>query len=343
MDFSLYIQSGSGNDRVSDTADKEFNLKLKFWGVSGSIPSPCTSAQIRGKMKHLLSKATPADLADEASIEAFLSRQPHSSIGTYKGSTSCVQVSTDYGHELIFDAGTGIRSLAGELLRGPCGKGQGELHLFLSHLHWDHIQGFPFFVPAYIPGNRINIYGVIQELEKKFRNQMIHPYFPVLFEHLAASFVFTELEERKPIQLGENVVVHNERLYHPQVTHAFSVTQINGKKVVYMTDSEFNLSNMQLIQDAVEICKDADAFIFDCQFTFADCISKMDWGHSSVFTGIDIATSANAKELFLFHHEPSYDDSKIDQIIEEAIKYRAVAGNRDLKLTGAYEGLEVQI
>ena len=317
-------------------------LRVKFWGCNGSIASPCDSEQIEAKIKRVLQLIKPDNIADEKAIDNFLGSLPHGLKGTYKGNTSCVQVTTDSGVNVVFDSGTGIRKMAAELMASPLGKGQGELHIFYSHLHWDHIQGFPFFVPAYIPGNKIHIYGVIEDLKEKFRRQMMHPYFPVPFDGLGADIEFHELSEGQEVTINKTVKVNSEKLYHPQVSHAYSVEEF-GKKAVYMTDSEFHMTNMQLIQNAVNLCKNADLFVFDCQFTFQDAISKIDWGHSSVFTGIDIATSANAKSLYLFHHEPAYDDFKIEKIIDEAIKYQTAAGNPDLVVKGAYDGLSVNL
>ncbi|MBT3785162.1 MBL fold metallo-hydrolase [bacterium] len=317
-------------------------MKIKFWGVNGSIASPCDSEQIESKVREVLWALKPDDLKNESSREKFFNSLPHRLKGTYKGNTSCVQVVSSDQTQLILDSGTGVRKLALELMKTPLGRGQGEVHILYSHLHWDHIQGFPFFVPAYIPGNQIHIYGRIDSLEEKFRAQLSHPYFPLLFDQLGATIHFHELEKEQEILIKNEIKVQTEMLYHPQVSHAYSVEE-QGKKVVYMTDSEFHLEDMQLIQNAIELCKGADVFIFDCQFTFHDAISKVDWGHSSIFTGIDIASSAGAKRLYLFHHEPAYDDTKIESLLEEGFKYREKAGNKDLELIAAYDGLEVKL
>lgn len=317
-------------------------MKLKFWGVSGSIASPCDSGQISAKVQEVLNLVTPNDLKNDSSRSRFFENLPHRLKGTYKGNSSCVQVQTSSGKQIIFDTGTGARKLAVDLMKTPLGKGQGEVHIFYSHLHWDHIQGFPFFVPAYIPGNQIHIYARVDDLEEKFKKQLTYPYFPLLFDQLGATVHFHELEKGSSPDLGEGIKIEFEQLYHPQVSHAYSVEE-NGKKVVYMTDSEFHLENMELIQNAAKLCSNADAFIFDCQFTFHDAISKVDWGHSSVFTGIDIATTASAKRLFLFHHEPAYDDVKIDSILLEGLSYREKVGSSNLELIPAYDGLELEI
>ena len=173
-------------------------LRVKFWGCNGSIASPCDSEQIESKIKHVLKLAKPDDIANEQNIENFLDSLPHGCKGTYKGNTSCVQVTTDSGVNIVFDSGTGIRKMALELMASPLGKGQGELHIFYSHLHWDHIQGFPFFVPAYIPGNKIHIYGVIKELEEKFRGQMTHLTFQFhLMDWVRISSFMNYRKERK--------------------------------------------------------------------------------------------------------------------------------------------------
>jgi len=310
--------------------------------VNGSIASPCDSEQIGSKIRDVLWSLKPEDLKDDQSRSRFYDALPHRLKGTYKGNTSCVQVETSDGVQIILDTGTGVRKLALELMKTPLGRGQGEVHILYSHLHWDHIQGFPFFVPAYIPGNQIHIYGRIDSLEEKFRKQLSHPFFPLLFDQLGATIHFHELGKDEQPKIADGIEIHHEQLYHPQVSHAYSI-QEKGKKIVYMTDSEFHLENMQLIQNAVDMCKDADAFIFDCQFTFHDAISKVDWGHSSVFTGIDIATSAGAKKLFLFHHEPAYEDSKIESLLMEGMKYREKAGKEDLELIAAYDGLEITL
>ena len=317
-------------------------MRVKFWGCNGSIASPCDSEQIEAKIRRVLNMVTHSDISAESSVDAFIESLPLSLKGTYKGNTSCVQITSDSNNFLVFDTGTGARKLAQELMGTPLGKGQGEMHIFYSHLHWDHIQGFPFFVPAYIPGNIINIYGVIEDLESKFRKQLSHPYFPVPFDGLGATIKFHELKVGEELTINNSVKINTTQLYHPQVSHAYSIEE-NDKKVVYMTDSEFNMTDLQLIQNAISLCEEADVFIFDCQFTFQDTISKMDWGHSSVYTGIDIASSANAKSLYLFHHEPAYDDFKIEQIIGEAHSYKSKIGNASLHVVGAYDGLTVDI
>jgi phosphoribosyl 1,2-cyclic phosphodiesterase len=315
-------------------------MKVKFWGTCGSIASPISSNDIEAKIRQALLSAPSHMAGDINAVNQYLDSMPHWQKGTFRGNTSCVQVTPASGDILIFDAGTGIRPCASSLLAGECGKGQGNVHLFFSHLHWDHIQGFPFFVPIYIKGNKINVYGPIEDLEDKVKHQMSSPYFPVLFEYLAADFQFHELTTGDFVELGGATKVSTELLYHPQGSHAYSVTD-GVHKVVYMTDSEFNMKDISLIQSAVEFAKDADVLIFDSQYTFEDTITKIDWGHSSVFTGVDIASAANVSSLYLFHHEPAYTDEKIESMIYEAHKYRDKVGASSLNIEGAYDGLEV--
>lgn len=271
-------------------------MKLNYYGVRGSIPSP-----------------GPATVR-------------------YGGNTSCVQVIAD-NHLLIFDAGSGIRTLGNELLGKGFGKGQGKAHLFFSHTHWDHIQGFPFFVPAYVKGNELNLYSETRlntTVEEVIKNQQQPPSFPEDAK-LAATLNYHELREWDTVTVG-NVKITCARLNHPNGVFAYRIEH-NGRAIVYATDTEhYSAIDLKL----VKLAKDAQLLIYDGQYTPEEYPQRERWGHSTYEEGIKVAKAANVQKLHLFHHDPGRSDDALDEIVRRA--------QQDFPNTqAAREGLEVVV
>ncbi len=252
----------------------------------------------------------------------------------YGGNTLCVDV-RDSNTEVILDSGTGIRLLGNDMLkRLPI-----EVYLFLSHTHWDHIQGFPFFVPAYIPGNRIHIYGaekVDTTLEDTLAGQMLYQYFPISLKQLGASIDFHDVKEGQTSEIGE-LTVKNAKLNHPfPGVFAYRIENMGGKSIVYATDTEhYDCLDSRLLK----LAGGADVLIYDSQYTPEEYKGKLSWGHSTGQKGIEIAKAAEAKRLVLYHHDPMHTDEDIDNILETC---RKIAG-RDVEVLAAYEGLELAV
>ncbi|MGB5920670.1 MAG: MBL fold metallo-hydrolase, partial [Syntrophobacteria bacterium] len=156
-------------------------MKVKFWGVRGSLPAPIPPTEIENKIVQALGGASGVDLDDIEAIENYVRALPFYQRTTTGGNTSCVEVCGD-NTKIILDAGSGIRQLGIELMQGPCGKGKGTVHLLISHTHWDHIMGFPFFTPAYAAGNQVLIYGRHPRIKERFQDQHHPDHFPVSLE-----------------------------------------------------------------------------------------------------------------------------------------------------------------
>ncbi len=239
----------------------------------------------------------------------------------YGGNTSCVSVRAG-GRELIFDAGTGLLP-AGNRIR----PGQ-RVELFLSHLHWDHIQGFPFFRPGYIPGTDVVIHAVAHEGEyfkpvhDVLSDQMRPPTFPVGLEVMGGNLHFVDVPQNTRVDLGE-VEVRHAAVDHPNGCFSYRV-DCGGRSVVYATDLEHGES----VDPALcELARNADILIYDAMYTPEEYEgevgpSKRGWGHSTFEAGADLADAAGVKQLILFHHDPSHDDEFMDGLRERAAKRR---------------------
>ena len=297
---------------------------LKFWGVRGSYPAPFAS---------------------------------HMQIG---GNTPCVELCVE-GHTLLFDAGTGVI---------PFGQSQvqtstnGHLSVFLSHYHWDHISGLPFFVPAFMPGYSIDFYGPADspsDLEGHIAQQMKAPYFPVETETwLSSTNYYTPHYETVSVGPAR---ISSFILHHPGLTYGYRI-EVLGKVILYCPDNEIFLVNQRidsmrdefhedehhLLEEmkeeqrghVTEFMRDADILIHDAQYTPADYQRKRGWGHSCYIDTVNSAIDANVKNLFLFSYDPNYDDEQVGQLHDEA---KQIIASRDTSLIchKTHEGLVVDL
>ena len=284
-------------------------MKVTFWGVRGSIPSP-------GK--------------DTVKVG---------------GNTSCVSVEADDGTLIIFDAGTGIRLLGCSLMQQGFGQGGKVGHLFFSHTHWDHIQGFPFFIPAFVGArdeqkhpikektNTFHLYGakkVFERLENTLRGQMEYQYFPIELDSMGAAIHFHEIQET-PLRLGKNIITPRQ-LNHPNGVLSYRLeNEIGDKVVVYATDTE-HYQDGELDLNVLKIADQADIFIYDAMYTPGEYVgdphnnplalkaSRIGWGHSTWLEGTRLAKAAHVKQLILFHHDPEHSDAFLRKIERQAQK-----------------------
>ncbi|MEN7549665.1 MBL fold metallo-hydrolase [Rapidithrix thailandica] len=232
---------------------------------------------------------------------------------TYGGNTTCILLSSPDSDAIgIFDAGTGIRDLGKDLVNAP-GALPKDIFLTFSHFHWDHIQGFPFFAPAYIPQQSITLLAMGEKrattnLKEIFENQMQEAFFPVKLNEMGANFHFTFFQSGSAI-LGKahlKAIPHQ----HPGGAYSYRVDQGN-KSVVICTDIEHGPS---IDQNIVEFARNADLLIHDAQFTQEELRTKSGWGHSSYEQAIEVARQAGVKQLVMTHHDPDHDDQFLKKI-----------------------------
>ena len=318
-------------------------MRLRFWGTRGSIPVALTAADMRDRLAQALVRASGRTFATYEEAHAFATSELDFSLThTFGGHTSCVEVVTGSDEYFVFDMGSGARPFGVHVLARQGGRAA-TVNVFMSHVHWDHIMGFPFFGPAYVPGARIRIHGCHDVLEHAFRLQQSPPCFPVEFGQLGAEIEFVKLVPDQPnlvsgLTVTPHLQLHSGDSYGYRFEHA-------GKVAVYSTDSEHKLENRAEAEGFAKFFHEADAVVFDAMYALADAISvKADWGHSSNIVGVELCQMAHAKHLVLFHHEPANDDATLEGLLKEARRFEELTrGERELKVSAAYDGMELDL
>jgi phosphoribosyl 1,2-cyclic phosphodiesterase len=317
--------------------------RIRFWGTRGSLPVALTARGVRDKLVAALRGAVGRTFASDADIDAYIDALPFPVAGSYGGHTSCVEIETSSGEYVLCDLGTGVRPFGQQALARHGAGAPQTYHIFMSHVHWDHIMGFPFFTPAYIKGNRLRIYGGHAELEAALRRQQSPPSFPVDFSALQADIEFVRLEPGQPRDVaGLQVDIMLQRHAGDSYGYRF---RAGGRTVVYTTDSEHKLADIAETGSYVEFFRGADLVIFDAMYSLTDAISmKADWGHSSNIVGVELCQMAGVKQLCLFHHEPVHGDAAIERILAETRRYEEITrGDTPLRITAAYDGMEIEL
>jgi phosphoribosyl 1,2-cyclic phosphodiesterase len=319
-------------------------MKVTFWGTRGSLPTPLGTKGVRKKLVNALVKAAGKNLDTPEKAEEFCEQElSFAEAGTFGGNTSCVQVDVGGPDYLLCDLGSGVRefSLAAITKHGP--KAPQTYHILVSHVHWDHIMGFPFFIPCFIPGNKVILYSCHAKLEQAIRGQNHEPCFPVEFTTLAATIEFVTLEVDKTYDIAGARVTGTPQM-HGNDSYGYRIEK-DGKAMVYTTDAEHKHEDRAEMQRTAKFFKDADLVIFDAMYSLAESMTmKEDWGHSSNIMGVEICQMAGVKKLCLFHHEPVYDDVRLEGVFREAIRFEEIIRtDRKLDIVIAYDGLVLEI
>jgi len=291
-------------------------MKFKFWGVRGSIPTPGANTV------------------------------------KYGGNTTCIEIRTNDNDLIILDAGTGIHALAQHLLRElPV-----NAHIFITHTHWDHIQGLPFFIPIFIPGNQITIYGGMDPVTNETINralsvQLQYSFFPIREAQLNARIDYNTIKPGLPIQVGSATITPIV-LSHPVLNFGYRI-DCEGQSIFFTGDYEPQLNiyapedeeyaEFQSFVDAkwdevVLAMHGVDALIVDSSYTNEEYTSKQGWGHGTYDSGIKLAMAAQAKKLFFTHHEPTRTDASLDAIYQNVLQNNPTTG---CELLLAQEGVDI--
>jgi phosphoribosyl 1,2-cyclic phosphodiesterase len=314
-------------------------MKIKFWGVRGSIPSPEITKEYREKLHKILKLAIDKRLANYDEIDDFINDLPFPLRSVYGGNTTCIEINDDNENVFILDAGTGIRILGSDIIkRNPKPT---NLHLFFTHFHWDHMQGFPFFIPAYLHDFKINFYSTKDNFQNiLYKQQNVHN-FPKKISEMDCIKYFKQLIPGKPLKI-DNTIIDCFNLYHPGGGTAYSFIE-NNKKVIFTGDVEFIEDDIENINKYGNFFKDADLAIMDSQYTLEESFFKFDWGHTSYTMAINLAMNWNIKNLFLTHFDPTYSDEVINKIEIQAKQHVVDSGLKKINVNAAYEGLKIQV
>ncbi len=304
-------------------------MKVTFWGVRGSIPCPGSHTQ------------------------------------KYGGNGACIELRVgEEGRIVIIDAGSGIRELGTSIMKNDLPKGPLSIDLFLSHTHWDHIMGFPFFTPIYVPGTKINVYGPVSfeedPLEDVVGGQMKYRYFPVNFGELSSSINYLRLNENPHLDLGGGLQLSTKILNHPITTLGYRF-EYDGKvfctcydnepfRNLFITDPDHPEYDEAMAAEGEEVAREqniilkqffsgADLLVHDAQYTEKEYQKeRIGWGHSSIEHAIEIASRAGVKRLALFHHDPDRSDDVLDEMAE-----RYCHNEEGCQIFFAREGMQIEL
>ena len=306
-------------------------MKVKFWGVRGSIPCPGPKTQ------------------------------------KYGGNGACLELRVgEESRIVVIDAGSGIRELGNSIMKNDLARGPLSIDLFLSHTHWDHIMGFPFFTPIYVPGTSIRVYGPVtfedDPLEEVVGGQMKYRYFPVNFGELSSDIEYIRLSENPLLDLGEGLTLVTKILNHPVTTLGFRF-EYGGKvfcscydtepyRNLFITDPEHPDYDEAMAVEGEEVAReqnmvleqffsDADLLVYDAQYTEEEYMAnRIGWGHTPIEYAIEAAGRAGVKRLALFHHDPDRTDEQIDAMGE---KYCRLDDGGGMDVFFAREGVEIEL
>ncbi len=318
-------------------------MKVRFWGTRGSLPAAAGTLDMRGKLIEALKASSGRSFRDDREIDDYVDGELSFSMrGHYGTNTACVQIEggTEY---VICDAGTGLRDLSCRLLSTGANDHGGRrkvFHIFLSHLHWDHIQGFPFFMPAYAEGNRIVIHGCHPRIKNAFSYQQKHVNITL---PLKADIVFERLKADREYDIA-GFHVRTIKQNHPGDSYGYRFEK-SGKSVVYSTDCEHFEDSSAVGYRFLDFYRDAGLLIMDAQYGFTDAdVTKKNWGHSSNMIVVELGVMSGAGRLCLFHNEPTLDDATLAAFLEDTRRYRSLYDpESNMAVDLAYDGLEIDI
>ena len=279
-------------------------LNIGFHGVRGSTPCPCPEN------------------------------------ARYGGNTACVLLESPGHDPIVLDLGTGLRMLGQTLVARDEGPFRGAA--LVSHLHWDHIQGLPFFTPILQPGSRLDIYGPRpdgeRELEEAFDVFMRPPYFPVRCEELPGEIAFHQIGD-EDVAVGD-AKVRSRAIPHVGVTNGYRV-ELGGSSVAYLSDHQQPVDSTTVAASVLDLCEGVDVLIHDAQYTPQEFEARSTWGHCTVDYAVEVAARSGVGTLALFHHDPSHDDAMVDRLLQGAVE---AASGRDIgEVIAAAEGLTVSL
>jgi phosphoribosyl 1,2-cyclic phosphodiesterase len=325
------------------------SFTVKFWGVRGSLPSAPTPHEWTYHIEGVIRNFFAMGYRDPSQFAKFIQNVEPTSIGGFGTATTCVEVRCGKT-QLIIDGGSGIRNLSESIMSGTSGRVKGPFHILMTHFHWDHIIGLPFFTPHFIPGVEIHYYAVQEDLEKLIRGIFCKPYFPVPFEELRSHIHFHVLEPRKSVKINDATVTPY-RLDHPDACWGYKI-EYSGKCYSHCVDTEATRVTSDEMGEDLPLYQNVDLMYFDAQYTLPELAEKANWGHSAAQVGLEIALREKIHQVIFAHHDPG---ARIEHVMElkrqtseyfESLVNEAKDNGEKLDYMSwdfAYEGLEIKL
>lgn len=349
LDFAKALIKPIASEIAVRHSKRTMSLTLKYWGVRGSLPSSPTPEQWAKDFEELIHGFFKAGFSRADQVREYLATMPTTQLGGFGTATTSVEVKSAKS-QIIIDGGSGIRNLGDAMMRGPASKGKARIHIFLTHFHWDHVLGLPFFVPLFIGGNEVHFYAVQPELEAMVRGVFQRPYFPVAFEALASNIRFHVLEPRKAIEI-DDMLVTPYQLDHPDPCWGFRV-ESGGTVYSHCVDTEGTRTTREALGPDLPLYQNVDLMYFDAQYTLPELAEKANWGHSASQIGLDIAFRENIRYVIFAHHDPGATTQALYELKRQTREYydwrmKTAETNRvslpQVRWRFAYEGLEIDL
>ena len=287
---------------------------VRLWGVRGSSPTPLSPEEIRNKIAAVVQRIKPSDLENSETRQRFLTHLPQDIFGTLGGNTACIEVRSSDGKIIILDTGTGLRNLEKRLLRFR--DNIKDYHIFISHFHYDHLLGLPYFNAMYNPNAHVHFYSPYPAMERNLAKLMDKPFHPVGWDSFAAEIDFHILAKSEKISIGTATVDWIKR-NHPDGSISYKVSEA-AKSFIYSTDTELTEKDFEHSERHIDYFQGADAIVLDSQYTLGEAIEKYNWGHSSYSLVVEFVREFKIKKLLLFHHDPLNSDRKMEDLLKSA-------------------------
>ncbi len=325
------------------------SLNVKIWGVRGSLPASLTPQDWAFHVEGVMRNFFASGYRDSSYINKYFSGLETPQIGGYGTATTCIEVNSPRS-QMIIDGGSGLRNFSEKAMSGMSGRGKGPFHIFMTHFHWDHIIGLPFFTPHFMAGMHIHYYAVQPDLEQMIQSVFRKPYFPVPFESLQAKIHFHVLEPRKPFQLND-ITITPYRLDHPDPCWGYRI-ESGGKVYSHCVDTEGTRVTQEELAEDLPLYQNVDLMYFDAQYTFPELAEKSNWGHSAAQVGLDIAIRENVKQILFAHHDPGATIQQLQELkrqTNEYFKWRQESAREineqvpTVKWDFAYEGMDLKL
>lgn len=271
------------------------------------MPSPVSPDRLRAHLTEVLAQFEALKKSNSPlSAAQFLDMLPPHLTGGYGGNTSCGEITAGRSRVLV-DGGSGIRNFSDHIMATDpkCA----EFHIYLTHFHWDHLIGLPFFVPLYMKGKAVHFYGVHDDLEEALHILFRKPQFPVPFEVIRPQIHIHKIKAREPFRVGE-ISVTPYQLDHPDPCWGARI-ESGGRALAWCVDTEGTRTSPEELGPDLPLYQNADLMVFDAQYSFGEALEKINWGHSSGPIGIDLALREQIKQVVFMHHDPSASDESI--------------------------------